>query len=748
VTGRYCLLPLISLAAGAAAAAPPPLRPQPSEIHEQPGTMAFDSTTPLVVPASDKGARNAAERLAELIHGARGFRPAIIAADRPGAIRFVRAPGLPAEAYRLDIAPDGATIRATDDAGLLYGAVTLWQLATQPGATSLPALSIEDAPRFGWRGLMLDSARHFQSPAYVRSLIDWMAVNKLNRLHWHLVDDQGWRIEIRKYPKLTATSAWRTPAGAPGAPPLPKTGGFYTQRDIRAIVAYAAAREIEIVPEIEMPGHAASAIRAYPKLGMGVPLPDRVWSEWGIFPWLYNVDEPTFRFLEDVLDEVMALFPSRFVHIGGDEAVKDQWKASPAIQAKISALGLKDETALQGWFMARLGRYLDAHGRRMIGWDEILEGGVPGDAVVMSWRGIDGAIAAAQAGHDTVLSPAPDLYLDHRQGGGPDEPPGRGAIESLRRVYAFDPAPARLTDAQQHHVLGLQGNMWTEHIRTEARAAWMSFPRAIAIAEIGWSGHRQAANSDRDYRDFLTRLVPQLDRMKPLGLVAADSAFAVRLGARGGRLRLDNQSELPIRYTLDGSAPTAAAPLYRGPIGYDRPVRLRGAAFLGDRALPGALDRTIDATTFRVRTSQQLGACNDAGVALDLEDDYPATGPRPHFLVNILQPCWIWRGAPLDGIATIAVSVGQLPFNFQLGKDRDAIRFRPPATPAGEVEIRAGCDGPPLATLPLAPAAANPGITRLVAPIAAAGATDLCITYTATGPDPLWAIDKVELLAE
>ncbi|SFR87667.1 beta-N-acetylhexosaminidase [Sphingomonas jatrophae] len=637
--------------AAALAGMPPKLLPRPSAMTVQAGGV------PITTVRIDGGG-DAAERLTQLLATQR-----IGSAPTGYAVRFRRVAGLPGEGYRLTTDEDGATISASDDAGALYGAVTFWQLVTQDAAHHLPFVAIEDAPRFAWRGVMLDSARHFQSPAFVRSLIDWMAANKLNRLHWHLVDDQGWRIQIRKYPRLTDVSAWRRPATAPGAPPLPATGGFYTQDEIRGIVAYAAARNVTIVPEIEMPGHAVSAIRAYPKLGMGVPLPDNVWSDWGVYPWLYNTDEATFGFLEDVLDEVMTLFPSPWIHLGGDEAVKDQWKADPATQARIKALGLKDENALQGWFMARLGAYLERHGRRMIGWDEILEGGVPRDATIMSWRGVDGALAAAKAGHDAILSPAPTLYLDHRQGSGADEPPGRGKVISLADVYAFDPAPPSLDAATRRHLLGLQGNLWTEHVRTEARAAWQLFPRASAIAEIGWS------TTQDSYAGFVDRLSPHLARLTPLGLAAADSAF-------------------------------------------------------------------------RVPPPADFAPCTDK-LVLNLEDDYPAAGPRARFVVDILNPCWLRKGA--GGARRIALTVGQLPFNFQLGADRAKITFRPPATPAGEFEVRAGCDGERLAVLPLAEAARHPGITRIEAPLARSADT-LCITYTARGPDPLWGLAGVELL--
>ncbi|HVJ01606.1 MAG TPA: family 20 glycosylhydrolase, partial [Sphingomonas sp.] len=564
----------------------------------------------------------------------------------------------------------------------------------------------------------------------------------------HLVDDQGWRIEIPKYPKLTQISGWRHPATAPGAPQLPQVGGFYTQDQIRSIVAYAAERGITIVPEIEMPGHALAAIRAYPELGTGTPIPPGTESDWGIFPWLYNVEDPTFAFLEDVLGEVMALFPSRYIHVGGDEAVKDQWKASPAIQAKIKTLGLKDETALQAWFMHRIGEYLTRNGRKLIGWDEILEGEVPPDATITSWRGIEGAIHAAKAGHDAVLSPAPTLYLNNRQAFGDSEPPSHGSLIDLKTVYGFEPVPGEIPADQQKHILGLQANLWTEHIRTEGRAAWMTFPRALAVAEIGWS-----AKGGRNYAGFVDRLLPQIERMRGLGLTAAFSAFEVRPGfdyvpgSDSVTVTLENQSGLEIRYTTDGSLVTAKSPVYSAPFTVKLPFELKAAPFNRGRAAPGAIMRTVTPQTLRWRSDESLKTCTNR-VVLALEDDYPATGKRATFVTDIFNPCWLWEKAPVGGAKQIALSVGQIPFNFQVGRDVEGIKFAPPATPEGEFEVRAGgCEGPRVAVLPLAPAAANPGITRLVAPLARReGNETLCITYTAKGVEPMWAIDAVELI--
>ncbi|MEG3164407.1 family 20 glycosylhydrolase [Sphingomonas sp. PB2P19] len=721
-----------------APAAAQSLLPAPQSMIKADGGFALTGAG-VSVPASDPGARNAAQRLAELVARTGGPK---LAVGPGGNIRFRRVPGLPAEGYRLVSDVRGATISASDDAGLFYGAVSLWQLIDKTGF--VPAVTVTDAPRFRWRGLMLDSARHFQSPAFVKRLIDAMAANKLNTLHWHLVDDQGWRIEIRKYPDLTKISAWRRPATAPGAPPLPRTGGFYTQGQIREIVAYAAQRGITIVPEIEMPGHALAAIRAYPALGMGVPWPKGTESDWGVFPWLYNTDDATFRFLEDVLDEVITLFPSAYVHVGGDEAVKDQWRASPKIQAQMKALGITSEDELQSWFIQRIGRHLASRGRKMIGWDEILDGGIMADATVMSWRGLDGAVAAAKAGHDAVLTPAPTLYLNNRQGVAAAEGTSHGAWVPLADVYAFDPAPATIPAAQQRHILGLQGNVWTEHLRREDLVAAAAFPRAAAIAELGWS-----PATTRDFGDFVRRLAPQMARLTALGVTPSAALFRpiATLAPAGdqAKVALAVQSAAPVHYTTDGTPPGPSAPRYSAPLTLPTGTRFRAASVLDGVVLPGAIDLHLTPAALRHRDDTELALCTKS-IPLRLADDAPVREPRAAFLIDIANPCWVYQAAPMDGVRRIAISVGQLPFNFQIGRDRDKIAFRPPATPGGEVEVRDGCTGRRVAVLPLAPAVRRPGVTTLTADLTPmTGAHDLCITYTAMGVNPLWAVGGVQL---
>ena len=606
------------------------------------------------------------------------------------AFRFSRAEHFKSdrESYAIDVTTDYVVASAADARGLFYSAVTIWQIASADCAkAAIPMQHIDDSPRFPWRGLMLDSARHFQSPQFVLQFIDWMALHKLNVLHWHLTDDQGWRLEIKKYPRLTEVGAWRVPAGAAAAADIdPATGrprlygGFYTQNDVRRIVAHAAERNITIVPEIDMPGHATAAIVAYPQLGVTGHPPTAVPSDWGIYNNLYNVDDSTFEFLDNVLDEVMALFPDEYVHVGGDEAVKDQWKGSARIQARMQELHIASEDALQSYFIQRLEKYLNAHGRRMIGWDETLEGGIAKNATIMSWRGIDGAVAAVGAGHDAVLSPWPTLYFDNRQGSGSDEPPGRGKVISLHDVYDFDPVPPGIAANDRHHILGLQANVWTEHIRTEDRVEYMTFPRAAAVAEIGWTGPEK-----RDWNDFLRRLPAEFSRYKSLGLTYSDDA-----------LRTDAVHE------------------------------------------PGPFDRYA---------SQSLKTCTDK-VVLSLEDDAPIQGKRAAFLIDIMNPCWILPAADLSHARKLQVAVGQVPFNFQIGKDRDNIHLATPRTASGELEVHLdSCEGKQIAFGSLAPAVGNNAVTQLPAIRLpeVPGRHDLCFRFTQSTLDPLWALDWVQL---
>ncbi len=417
------------------------------------------------------------------------------------------------------------TIRARRPAGAFYAIQTLRQLlpveifrqATVRGvAWTVPGVAIEDMPRFSWRGIHLDVARHFMPKEFVKKYIDLAALHKLNRFHWHLTDDQGWRIEIKQYPKLTEVGAWRsaTIIGHPQGDSSTwrydgqRHGGFYTQDDVREIVAYAQARFVTIVPEIEMPGHSQAAIAAYPELGnTGRTLP--VATFWGVDENILNPSDATIQFEQNVLTEVMGLFPGHWIHTGGDEAPKAQWKASPLAQGRIRELGLKDENELQGYFTRRMDEFLTAHGRSLIGWDEILEGGLAPNAVVMSWRGIGGGIAAAQAGHDVVMTPTDYTYFDYYQSTDTTrEPLAIGGYLPLDSVYAYEPVPDTLSPEQARHVLGSQGQVWTEYIPDPKRVEYMAYPRACALAEVVWT-----PRAERDFSDFWSRLAVHLKRL-------------------------------------------------------------------------------------------------------------------------------------------------------------------------------------------------------------------------------------------
>jgi hexosaminidase len=475
--------------------------------------------------------------------------------------------------------------------------------------------------------------------------------------------------------------AWRVPAGAAARADIDKAtgkprvyGGFYTQDQVREIVAYAAERKITVVPEIEMPGHASAAVVAYPELGVSRTMPTEVPGDWGVYTTLYNADEATFKFLEDVLAETIELFPSEYIHVGGDEAVKDEWQASPRIQKRIRELGVKDEHGLQSYFITRAEKFLNAHGRKLIGWDEILEGGLAQNATVMSWRGIEGAITAAQAGHDTVLSPAPDLYLDHWQSEG-DPAPGRSNVLTLEQVYKFDPVPAKIPAGQRKHILGVQANLWAEFMRSDERIEYQAFPRVAALAEVAWSVPKRI-----DWASFSARMPAQLARYDALG----------------------------IRYAHTTEWPAPAA---------------------------------------NKRTSHQLETCG-GGYLLSLEDDAPIEGKRAVFYVNISNPCWIWRGVDLAKPISVRATVGQIPFNFQIGKDAAGIPLPKPRSAAGELEVRVGgCEGAPSAWIALTPAVSNYALTTLpdTALPAQGGAKDLCFSFTRTKLDPMWVLDNVEI---
>lgn len=730
----------------------------PAQLHTAPGSFTVDDNTPVIVPSGDASARQSAQYLVDTLARTRGLHLKIVeGGPAANAVAFVHDPTSPVtqgEGYKLDVTPRGITIGARDDAGLFYGGITLWQLLTpdaHKGAVQVQALHISDWPRFAWRGVMLDSARHFQSASDVKLLIDQMAQHKLNVLHWHLTDDQGWRIEIKRYPELTRIGAWRTPpdAGHDGEPL--RYGGFYTQDEIRDVVAYATVRHITVVPEIDMPGHAQAAVASYPQIGVTGKRPP-VSVDWGVNPYLYNVDDATFQFVDNVLDEVMALFPSHYIHVGGDEAVKDQWKASPAIQAKIHALHLKDEDALQGWFIGRVGSYLAAHGRRMIGWDEILDGGVPADATVMSWRGTDGAIKAAKMGHDVVMSPSPDLYLDGVQSDLPDEAAGRVPVRDLASIYAFNPIPAQLSAAQAGHVLGAQANVWTEHIPTMQHVEHATFPRIDALSEVVWS-----PASTRNWKNFVARLPAQFERYADQQVDHADSAFAPSidldankaLKAHRASVTISNQAGYgAIHYTEDGSTPDIHAPLYRGPFVVTVPATIKAKTFAEDGSVLAAERvRVLDHDSLLTRLGVELPNCPGSDFRLRIQPMPDATSMAPVYAVNVFDSCEQFPAAPLDGVNAIHADVVRLERNYALAHDQKLVVSRPHTTPYGELVVHLDrCDGQALATMPLPDPAVSARKFSLDASLPQKqGEHTLCLAFTAPIDGPLYALGSVSL---
>ena len=527
-----------------------------------------------------------------------GKNPVTVADEVPASgIRFVTDESLPAEGYELNVDGEGIEVRASQFPGFLYALQSLEQLlpaavyGTEPApdaAWEVPCVKIADAPRFAYRGMHLDVARHFFSVDEVKRYIDVMAIHKLNTLHWHLTDDQGWRIEIKRYPELTAVGSirkatvvrkeWGTYDGTP-------YGGFYTQDEIRDVVKYAADRGVTVIPEIDLPGHMLAALTAYPELGC-TGGPYEVWGRWGVADdVLCPGREKTFEFLEGVLTEVMELFPSEYIHIGGDECPKVRWEKCPRCQAKIRQLGLKDdgehtaEHYLQSYVTDRIGKFLARHGRRIIGWDEILEGRAPSDAVVMSWRGSEGGIAAAKLGHDVIMTPNSHFYFDYYQSLDTDaEPFGIGGYIPMEQVYSYDPAFPELTPEQQRHILGVQANLWTEYVLSDEHLEYMLLPRLAALSEVQW-----CLPETKDWNRFIgsfrmDKIYSQLGYEFAKHIFGVTASYAVDPEKGGVVMTLTTQGGAPIRYTLDGSDPTASSPLYKAPVTIGESCTFKAAA--------------------------------------------------------------------------------------------------------------------------------------------------------------------------
>jgi hexosaminidase len=572
----------VSPAAGSAS-----IIPAPRQIQNGSGIFHLDRTTQIMLsdPASAE-LRTLVELLAAPLRAASGLPLPVSphpADDTPDAISLRLTPhdrSAAPESYRVVVTQRAAMISASTPAGLFWGLQTIRQLlppelerggdSGNPVRWTIPAVQIEDAPRFPYRGLLLDVARWYYPPEFIKKLIDLLSLYKFNTLQLHLTDDQGWRLEIKKYPRLTQVGAWRRetmldnhfdPYVGDGKP----HGGFYTQDQMRDLVAYAETRHVTIIPEIEMPGHAGAALAAYPELAC-TSGPFEVSPVWGVHLDIFCPSEQTFAFLEDVLVEVMQLFPSRYIHIGGDEVPKDQWKESPVAQELIRRERLTDEDQLQSYFIRRIEQFLREHGRRLIGWDEILEGGLPSEATVMSWRGMAGGIAAAHQDHDVIMTPSNRTYFDYYQGDPAGEPLAIGGFVPLDSVYAFDVVPKELTTAEAAHILGAQACVWTEYIPTPNQAEYMILPRLLALSEVLWS-----PKEGRSWDRFVARLPAHFARLDALGF---EYRVPEPVGLGWDRLVLEDRVRLTIgspvpggviRYTTDGSDPSLSSPPYTGP---------------------------------------------------------------------------------------------------------------------------------------------------------------------------------------
>lgn len=563
--------------------------PQPVSLTAKAGKFQINADTKILLGNDDLGLRTAAQHLANMLG-------AVPTEGEPAkdAIYFQLDPSIESEeGYELTVTPFEIEIRAKTGAGAFYAVQTLMQLIPLDAkrSFSIPCVEISDAPRYGYRGMHLDVGRHFYPVDFVKKYIDLLALHKYNNFHWHLTEDQGWRIEIKKYPKLQEIAACRseTLIGHYNDQPQQYDGveycGHYTQDEAREIVQYAADRFITVIPEIEMPGHAQAAIAAYPELGCtGQQIP--VMTKWGISDQVYCPNEATFEFLENVLLEVMDIFPSKYIHIGGDECPKTQWKESRFCQDLIRKKRLDGEHGLQSYFIQRMEKFINEQGRQIIGWDEILEGGLAPNATVMSWRGTEGGIEAAKQRHDVIMTPTDFCYFDYYQSQDPDEPLAIGGYLPLEKVYSYEPTPSELTPEEAKHILGAQGNLWSEYLPETSLVEYMVFPRACALAEVTWS-----PKEARNYDDFVSRLAPHLKRLDAMGVNAANKIFDVKTSVQAGDgkgvwVSLSPKMEgIDLRYTLDGSEPTARSDTYSEPISIEKSGVLKASSFEGEQAI-------------------------------------------------------------------------------------------------------------------------------------------------------------------
>lgn len=496
--------------------------PKPAEVSIGEGNFTLDKACVLQYDKANEEIAKIANFFNEYLNDFYGFKLDANKKGRSIQFNINSQLKLNKEGYLLKINSNNIVITASASNGLFYGMQSLKQMLpvkTNDGKLAIPVVNIKDQPRFAWRGNMLDVGRHFFPVSFIKKYIDILAMYKINTFHWHLTEDQGWRIEIKKYPLLTEISHWRDSTVVGHASKSNKYdgigyGGFYTQEQAREIVRYAAERYITVVPEIEMPGHSSAALAAYPNLGC-TGGPYHVKCTWGVHKDVYCAGkDETITFQKDVLDEIMDIFPSQFIHIGGDECPKDAWKKCPDCQKKIKELGLKDEHELQSWFITQIDKYLTSKGRRLIGWDEILEGGLAPQATVMSWRGIKGGVEAAKQHHDVVMSPTTHMYIDYYQSEDKkNEPLAIGGFLTMEKVYSYEPVPEELNSEEAKYILGVQTNLWTEYVATTKKAEYMLLPRLQAQAEVAWTPKEL-----KYFSDFEERINNEYKRLDKLGV--------------------------------------------------------------------------------------------------------------------------------------------------------------------------------------------------------------------------------------
>jgi hexosaminidase len=695
------------------------LIPQPQKMVLGESSFRLKKSTRLVVESVDQ--QIIASRFAQLFEKAAGWKLDVIVGGDEGSnqVYFMTDPIMGPEAYSMEVSKNRIEIKAAKPAGFFYAIQTLRQLLPLEIESSqkqekvdwlVPVVSISDSPAFKWRGYMLDVSRHFFSKEEVLRMIDNLALHKINTFHLHLVDDQGWRIEIKKYPKLTSVGAWRIDREDKHWNSRPKQeagekatyGGFYTQDDIKEMVAYAQSRFITIVPEIEMPAHVTSALSAYPQYSCtGGPFTVPPGGLWPITDIYCAGNDSTFLFLEDVLSEVIDLFPSKYIHIGGDEATKTEWEKCPDCKKRVKVEGLKDVYELQSYFIKRIEKFINSKGKVLLGWDEILEGGLPAEATVMSWRGIKGGIEAANQGHDVVMTPNSDCYLDYYQGPMDQEPLAIGGYLPLSKVYDFNPVPKELSAEAAKHILGGQANLWTEYVPNLKHAEYMTFPRIAALAEVLWS-----PKEVRNWEDFSRRIQLFMKRYNQMGINYSKSAYKVsaktQFNPEKKQLAVSLGSELAgveIHYTTDGSEPTVQSTIYNEPVLIDKTSTLKAVTIINGVAAEKPMSQSFNINKATVKPVKYL---------IPYSENYKGSGE--HTLVNGIRGStnhhdgeWQgWSGTNMEIVIDLqqateihSVSVGSLqnagasiffPKKMEFFVSADGLKFQKVAEVINEVD--------------------------------------------------------------